>query len=190
MLELGGALDRRDDVLIPGASAQVAADRLHDGVAVRVRVGAQELHRAHQHAGRAEAALQTMLLPKRLLHRVQRIGAAERLDGLDPRAVCLHCQAKARARGQTVEEHRAGAANPVLAADMGTGEAELMTQKVAQEEAWLDASLIADAVHGNRDLVRRHCVSSRTYVLVLYSVAGAADGRRQYALGHDLYLAS
>ena len=29
--------------------------------------------------------------------------------------------------GETVEQHRAGAANPVLAADMGAGEAELVT---------------------------------------------------------------
>src|SRR5262245_31498995 len=70
---------------------------------------------------------------------------------------------------------------------MGAGEAELVTKKIAQQEAWLDASLIADAVHGNRDLVRRHYLSSRTYVLVLYSVARAAHGRRQHALGQDLY---
>src|SRR5215468_1538035 len=118
-----------------------------------------------------------MLFPERLLHRMQRADAAERLDCLDAGAVGLHCQAEAGPGGETVEKHRAGSANAVLAADMGAGQTELVAEKVAQQEAWLDAAFIAHAVHGDRDCLCCHGVSSRTSFFSL-SMAGAGGRRR------------
>src|SRR5581483_7293538 len=62
-----------DDVVVARAAAQVALEPLADGVLVEV--AALPLHQVdggHDHAGGAEAALQGMVLPERLLHGMQR----------------------------------------------------------------------------------------------------------------------
>ena len=46
-------------------------------------------------------------------------------------AVGLHRERQAGARGDAVDAHRAGAADAVLAADVGAGRAELVAQEVA-----------------------------------------------------------
>src|SRR5690606_29115109 len=57
------------------------------------------------------------------------------LDRLDVTALDLDRQHEARAHRLAVDEHRAGAANAVLAADMGAGGADLVTQEVRQQHA-------------------------------------------------------
>src|SRR5262245_17448191 len=67
----GGVERRRHDAGVAGAAAQVAGQRLaHVGLA-RIAVVAQELGERHQHAGRAEAALQAVIVLERLLQRVE-----------------------------------------------------------------------------------------------------------------------
>ena len=53
--------------------------------------------------------------------------------------------------GLAVDEHRAGAADAVLAADMGAGEAELVAEEIGEEQADADVALDRLAVHGERD---------------------------------------
>src|SRR4029077_8195572 len=65
---LGGVADCGDDVLVPRAAAEVALDRMSDLIVRRVGVVLKQVDRGHDHARRAEPALQPVLLPEGCLH--------------------------------------------------------------------------------------------------------------------------
>ena len=65
------------------------------------------------------------------------------LDGGDRVAVGLHREHQARAHRHAVDQHRAGAADAVLAAGMRAGERELVAQAVEQGHARLDVDRVA-----------------------------------------------
>src|SRR5262249_9835811 len=97
--------------------------------------------------------LQAVHLAERLLQHMQRaVGRRHALDGADIGAVRLHGEHGARLHRLAVEIDRAGAAVAGLAADMRTGEVELLAQEVDQQGARLDQRLDALAVHGERDV--------------------------------------
>src|SRR5438445_531996 len=54
---------------------------------------------------------------------------------------------QAGARAVAVDQHRAGAAHAVLAADMGARESERVAQEIAEQQARLDRALVGRAVH-------------------------------------------
>ena len=56
------------------------------------------------------------------------------------RAVALHREREAAAHDRAVEQHRAGAAHAVLAADMAAGQPERLAQEIDQRGARLDGS--------------------------------------------------
>ena len=101
----------------------------------RIRLDAQQVERGQQHAGRAEAALQAVVAPEGRLQRMERAVLHQALDGRDLGAVGLHRQHQARARGLAVHQHRAGAADAVLAADVRAGEREVLPQEVDEQLA-------------------------------------------------------
>src|ERR1700760_331099 len=82
-------LDRLDDVVIAGAAADVAVERLADLLLARLRVVGEQLHRRHHHPGRAEAALQAVAFAKRRLHRMQLAVLGQALDRRDRAALDL-----------------------------------------------------------------------------------------------------
>ena len=51
-----------------------------------------------------------------------------------------------------VQQDGTGAADAMLAADVGPGQAQLVAQEVAQQQPWFDGALEAAAVHLNFDL--------------------------------------
>src|SRR5919197_603784 len=53
--------DRGDDVVVAGAAADVALERMADLVVAGVALAGQEVGRRHDHAGGAETALETVL---------------------------------------------------------------------------------------------------------------------------------
>ena len=75
------------------------------------------------------------------------------LDGLDRVAVGLRGEHQAGANGNAVEDHRAGAADAVLAADMGPRQQEIVPQEVAQQQSRLHAAAVWRAVHRDADIV-------------------------------------
>src|SRR5215831_3648010 len=109
------------DVLIAGAAAQIAGQPPADLVLGGERILAQQIGDRHQHARRAKAALQRMMLMEGFLHGIELVDAAEAFDGLDHRSVGLHGEHQAGACAITVDDDGAGATNPVLAADMRAG---------------------------------------------------------------------
>src|SRR6185436_1660042 len=62
-----GRLNRVDDVLVAGAAAEVAGDALADLGFGRLRIVVEQVGGRHDHAGRAIAALQTVLFPEAFL---------------------------------------------------------------------------------------------------------------------------
>src|ERR1700733_14928437 len=68
---LGGPEHRLDDVLVAGAAAQVPRQRPADVLLGWVRVVVQQLAGGQHHAGRAEPALEAVLLPEALLELMQ-----------------------------------------------------------------------------------------------------------------------
>ena len=91
------------------------------------------------------------MLAERALERMEGVHGAEPLHGLHLRPVRLHREGKAGPRAVAVEEDGARAAHPVLAADVGAGEAEVLAQEVGEEAPGLDLALEGRAVHGDAD---------------------------------------
>ncbi len=107
--------------------------------------------------GGAEAALQAVGVAEGLLQRVElAVAAGQPLDGGELVAVGLDRQHQAGAHRLAVDEHRAGAADAVLAADVGAGEAELVAQEVGEQQPRLDLALVGPAVDRHLDRVAAH----------------------------------
>ena len=79
---LGAGRDRLHDVVVAGAAADIAFELVADGLLVElVALAVHHIDRRHDHARRAEAALQAVVLAEGLLHRMQR--AVRRRPALD-----------------------------------------------------------------------------------------------------------
>src|SRR5262249_14192829 len=144
--------DRADDVLVAGAAAEVALEAEPDVLVGELPTATpDEVDRVHDHARRAEPALQAVVLPEGLLHRVQLAVLGHALDGGDGGAVRLDGQHRAGLHRAAVEVDRAGPALARVAPDLRPGEAEPVTQVVDEQGAWLDLRLPLDAVDGHRD---------------------------------------
>src|SRR5947207_492061 len=146
-----GGERRGHDVLVAGAAAQVAGDGLADLRLRRVGALAQEASERHQEAGGAEAALQAVVLAKRLLQRVERLAVGQPLDGLDRVAVHLGREQQARSHSGAVDDDGARPAHAVLAAEVGAREVEVVAQEVRQGLAHLDGLLVGPSVDGDAD---------------------------------------
>src|ERR1700744_2719730 len=118
---LGAGRNRFNDVLVTGAAAQIAFELFADDVIGQVVALAMDhIDRGHDHAGGAEAALQSVMLAERFLHRVQRRAVGGKtLDGLDLMAIGHDRKRGAGFHRLAVEMHHAGAALRGVAADMG-----------------------------------------------------------------------
>ena len=138
-------------------------DLTHLGLGGR-GIGLEQLGQRHQHPRRAITALQAVLVPERLLQRRQTIGRGEALDGDNALAVGLRGEHQAGAHRLALDQHGAGAAHTVLAADMGAGEADLVAQEVGKIDARLDAAGVFGAVDVDLDIAFFHAL----YVHALY----------------------
>jgi hypothetical protein len=133
----GGGQHGIDDVLISGAAAEVPLERVAHLRLRRAGIRGEQVGRAHDHPGRAEAALKAVLLPERRLQRVHRPIGRQRFDRGDLMTFGLHGQHGAALHGLAVEVYGAGAALAGIAADMGAGQVELVADHVAEQGAGL-----------------------------------------------------
>src|SRR5437899_10771052 len=127
---------------------------------------AQERDERHEDARRAEAALQPVSLAESGLKRMQRVARAvsEALQGLDLVAVRLAGEQEAGADRVAVQQDGAGAAHPVLASDVRSGEAQLVAQEVGEEQPRLHRALVAHAIDGDH---QRHAQGAQRYALAV-----------------------
>src|SRR5262249_31298788 len=142
--DLRRLMDGLDDVLVAGASAQVPLEGQSDLRVRGIRIDLEQIDDGHDHAGGAEAALQAVLLVKRLLHGMEVTVPVEALDRCDLSAVGLDCKDGARLHGASVEMDGAGAANGRVAADLRAGEIEVVAEKVDEQRARLDLRIVPD----------------------------------------------
>src|SRR5512135_2390708 len=145
-----GVLHRGDDVLVAGAAAEIPLEPVPDLRVGRLRVRREEVARRQDHARRAEAALEAVLLAERLLHGVELPVRREALDRRDLRAVGLDREHRAGLDGLAVEEHGARSALARVAADVGPGQAQRLPEVVDEEQPRLDLVAAAGAVDGDR----------------------------------------
>ncbi len=130
-----------DDAQVAGAPTQVARQLDADALLVGVGAALHDVARRDQHARGAEAALQAMLAREcgaQIGH--QRV-ILEAFDRADLLSVALHRERDARARRLTVDQHGAGTAYPMLAAQVRAGDAALLAQEISQVRPRLDLSL-------------------------------------------------
>ena len=86
---------------------------------VRLPTAGEQRIKRHQNAGSAEPALQCVIpLEGGLQDAESTLLVGEALHGSDLAPLDLECEGKTGARGPAIDDHRAGAANAVLAADM------------------------------------------------------------------------
>ena len=98
-------------------------ERLADLVVAGIGVVTQVRGHRDDEPGRAEPALQAVAVAERGLHRRELVALPQPLHGRDLGAIDLHGEDQARPDRGTVEQHGAGTAHPVLAAEVGAGQA-------------------------------------------------------------------
>src|SRR6185436_7777285 len=120
---LGGVLDGLHDIVIAGAAAEIAFELVADVGLGGLGIALDELRRRHDHARRAEAALEPVLLPESLLDRVELTVLRHSLDGRDLGPIGLDGEEGARLHRLAVQVNGARPALAGVAPDMGPGEA-------------------------------------------------------------------
>ena len=119
-----------DDVVVPGAAAEVALEALANRRLVGRRTALDQADRGEHHARRAVAALERVMVVERLLDRMELAVRREPLDRGDLHAVGLDAEHRAGLHRLAVHEHRARAARRRVAADVRPGEPEALAEHV------------------------------------------------------------
>src|SRR5262249_57906359 len=115
---------------MPGPRAEGSGKHRADLPLVRCQRVAQKMRHRAQYAGRAEAALQGVMLREGALHLIERARLSEPLHGDDVRTVRLSGILGAAAHGSAIDQNRTRPAYAMLAADVNPEGLQLMTQKI------------------------------------------------------------
>ena len=114
-----------------------------------------------------------MVVAERLLQRMQLVGGRrDALDGQDVVAIGLHRQHQAGACRTAIEQDGAGAADAVLATEVGPGEAEIIADEIGERDAHRRFLGVLRAVDGDGDGAFIGHVSS------LYHLVGSGEQLR------------
>ena len=109
---------------------------------VGFRVPREQVGGGHDHARRAEAALETVVVPERLLQRMElRRPVAIPSIVVIVRAVRLDGEHRAALHGPPIDVDGARAALAGVAADVGAGQAQVLAEDLDQESSGLDVQL-------------------------------------------------
>ncbi len=139
------------DVLVAGAAAQIAVETLADFLVGGVRIALDDLLGGHDHSGRAETALQAVLVPEGFLHGIELAAGGESFDGQDLGAVGLNGEHGAAFDGFAVHVHGASAAQRRFATDVRARQTGHFAQVVNQQQARLDGVGALGSVDGESD---------------------------------------
>jgi hypothetical protein len=184
-----------DDVLIPGAAAEIAFQTVTYLGLAGIGIAIEDLCGSHDHSRSAIAALQSMVFPKSFLHRVELAVPRKSLDGGYIRAVSLDGEHRAGLHSLTIHQHGTGTAQRCLAPDVGSSQVRSVTQVVNQQYAWLNLILALDAINPQFDFgLHAHLMMYAVAVLQIYlrfSRALTRPGRLQQRAvdpGHKILL--
>src|SRR5687768_13818444 len=129
----GGVLNGLDDVDVTGAAAEVPRDAQANLVVGRRGVRFEQRLGRQNHARRAEATLQSVLLPESFLERVKRSVLLHPFDGQNVGAVGLHGEDRARLDWLAVQQDGAHAAVGRVAANMCPRQAKRLADEVHEQ---------------------------------------------------------
>src|SRR5581483_4083057 len=147
-LAAGERLGRGDDLHVARAAAEVARERLLDGVPVGARLAAGQRLDGDHHPRRAEAALRGVVVVERLLHGGHPLRRAEALHGGDRGALDGRDRQQARTARLAADEDGARAAASLLAARLRARDPELLAQHLEERRQRRAGDRPLDAVHG------------------------------------------
>src|ERR1700686_3094773 len=142
-----GRMNRGADALVGSATADVGHRCVDIGIG-RLRVGLEQRSCGHHHAALAIAALRHVEVEPGLLHRVQLAVLGERLDGGDLLAADGADRDLARARGDAVDVHGAGAALRDAAAVFGAGQSDRIADDPEQWRVGFNVDVVRLSVDG------------------------------------------
>ncbi len=155
--QLGRPADSALDTRIGAAPAYLAGQRGRRPGVIRVRHLVEQRRRGHQPAGRAVTALHRAGLEPGLLHRVQDAVLGQPLDGRHPLPGGLGRGQRAGLDGAAAEQHRAGAADALAAAELGAGHPEIIAEHLEQAPVRAARDPAPGAVDDDRELHRFAC---------------------------------
>ena len=141
-----------DDVLVSRAATDVALEPMTNLVFGGGRIAIEDLLRRHDHAGRAESALEAVLVPERFLHGIELAVARETFHGDDIRALRLHGKHGAALDGLAVQLHGARAAQRGFAAHVRTRQARDVAHEMNEQQARFYVLGIAFPIDGECDV--------------------------------------
>ena len=113
--------------------------------------------------GRAEPALEPVVLDERLLDRVQPVAAREPLDRRHLGALGLEREHRAALHRAPVDEHGAGAALARVAADVRAGQPEPVAERVDEQRPPLDLERPRLAVDDELDSLQALAGSAESF---------------------------
>ena len=117
---------------------------------VRRLAALDEAHRREDHAGRAVAALERVVVVEGLLNRMELAVRRKSFDRRDLHPVGLDSEHRARLHRLAVHEHGARPARGRVAAHVRPGEPESLAEHVHEKLTRLDLEVVAYAVRGQR----------------------------------------
>ena len=147
LLAVGHPFDGIQDALIARAAAEVAAQPAADLAPTGPGVALQQRGGGHDHAGRAEPALDGIGRRKCLLEGMRMLRAPEAFDGQDILPGHLAHGRPTGAHDLPVDHDDAGPAGAVIAAFLGPSQAEVLADGVEQPPLRRDVEAAWDAVH-------------------------------------------
>jgi len=151
--------DSFHDTRITGAAANLTAQLLSNHRSIRTCDPQQNIARHHQHAGRAKAALQGVVFVELPAQNFHRRVTLQTFEGLYRLPLTHDRKAQTRTCSLPIHGDRTGAACPVLASEMGGGEATAFTQEIRKALPWLDIAGDLGAVQFQFQRDHRACIS-------------------------------
>jgi len=143
--------DGAHDLVIAGASAQIAGERETDLVLSEIGFLLQERRGRHDKAGCTKTTLQRPMLDECLLHGMKFAICRDPFHRGDLGTVCFNGEDQTRVRSGAVKMDCTTAAITVAAALFGAHEAEPVTQHIKQGLAGIDNDAVLFAVHFDID---------------------------------------
>src|SRR5437867_1997768 len=152
----GSVHHRLDDLVVPGAAAEIARQPVADLGLGRVGIPLEQGLRGDEEARRADAALERGVLEELLLEGMERLAGGHALDGLDRPPGHLAAEDEARADEAPVERDAARPAVARGAALLAAGQVERVAEHVEQRLLRLAEELHRVPVHRRRHVVLGH----------------------------------
>ena len=151
----GRMLNRADNVVITGATAEIAFYGFPDFGFRRIRIALKQVGSHHDHARCAEPALKAVLLVEGFLKGMEGIPGCQAFNGGDRSSVGLASQQGAGFNGaMPFQVYRAGPATRGIAADMRTRQPQRVPQVMDQQLPRVYLVGIGFSININRNLHR------------------------------------